>query len=1225
MLSFHSPRHYVISRLSAVLITLAAVFGLTVSGFAQSTISTGSIQGTVTDPSGAVVPNAKVTISNKGTAQAFTITASSAGLYSSGPMVPGEYQVRVEAKGFRTSELSLTVQLGTVSSGSIRLEVGQETQVVEVQASEVQINTEQATVQGVVTPEQIENLPINGRNFLDLAQLEPGIQIQDGAGFDPTKNGFESISIGGRAGRTARIMIDGVDVSDENVGTTTQDIPASAIQEFSIAQSSLDLSSSLTSSGTVDVTTKSGTNTLHGQGFYGFRDQRVGFAAFPGGATPPFQRNQMGGNIGGAIIKDKLFFFGDVERTKQDFGNAVTFSAPFADLNGVYQSPYRDNEYVGRLDWTVRSNMRMFYKFEYNNNSDLKPANNYSPFINRDNTPSHTVGLDFTTGSMTHSIRYGYNYFHNSLGAVASLGGLINPDPNLFLFATAGGLQTGPNTDAPQGTIQANHQLRYDGSKPWKNHIFRFGGAYNRISVGSFAAFGALGAFVAFAPTSPASIAPALGPAGNPADNPLNYVPASVILFNGQGAFSEKEAFGKPSFSGFFDTRFEAYAGDSWKVRPNLTVNFGVHYTLDTNRDNNDLNSNPALSAAIDQYGPGLGNKTSDPHLNFSPEVGIAWSPGGNGKTVIRAGGGLYYENTIINDILFDRVARLPTGLFFGDTGFCGSTFSVQFPGIATPVSSSDGLTLHQICSNPLAQSIGGVTVAKAIADLQTAYQAATLAAGPAGNGQYILNTGGTLGNPANLLAPDYVTPRSFQWNLGFQREIMRGTVLSVDYVHNMGTHFLLGIDTNHVGAARNLNVANAVTAINAAIATNQGSAASCAPATGPGASSQAAVTCYLAHFNGNLASNGKPDADAGNMTEFAANGLDSSGTLPSATAAFPGTNPAVGFGEMYFPIGDSRYDGLQVNLRSNVQHPFAGVAQMNLVFSYALSRLDSNYPYQSAVGGYNSGDQDFENPAVDWDNPNKYFGPAAQDRTHQFSFGPIFQIAHRGPLVSFIGHFDSPLPLTLVLPQVGGGGQPGEIFRTDVTGDGTVGFPAGEGGDIVPGSNVGSFGRSITPGNLNTFINGYNANFAGKLTPAGQALVSANVFTQAQLVSLGAVTPTLDTAPQGNIGMAWLRSVDFHFAWPIKIRERFTIEPSITAFNIFNFANFDTSSDSLSGILDSSQIAVTAPGVAVNDATAFTANCTGTCRAGDRLGPGSGVFALGAPRELEFGLKLSF
>src|SRR5207244_10100540 len=113
-----------------------------------------------------------------------------------------------------------------------KMTIGQSTEVVEGTGSAVAINTEQATVQGGLTTEQIENLPINGRNFLDLAQLEPGVQIQDGGNFDPTKNGFSSISFGGRFGRTARIEVDGVDVSDENVGTTTQNIPEGAIQEF---------------------------------------------------------------------------------------------------------------------------------------------------------------------------------------------------------------------------------------------------------------------------------------------------------------------------------------------------------------------------------------------------------------------------------------------------------------------------------------------------------------------------------------------------------------------------------------------------------------------------------------------------------------------------------------------------------------------------------------------------------------------------------------------------------------------------------------------------------------------------------------------------------------------------------------------------------------------------------------------------------------------------------
>ena len=169
----------------------------------------------------------------------------------------------------------MTIEVGVVATANIALELGSETTVIEVESSVISVNTEQATVQGVLTTHQIENLPLNGRNFLDLAQLEPGVQIQDGANFDPTKNGFSSISFGGRYGRATRIEVDGIDISDETVGTTTQNVPQIAIREFQIGQSNLDLSTELTSSGTVNIVTHSGTNSLHGEGFLYWRGDIV--------------------------------------------------------------------------------------------------------------------------------------------------------------------------------------------------------------------------------------------------------------------------------------------------------------------------------------------------------------------------------------------------------------------------------------------------------------------------------------------------------------------------------------------------------------------------------------------------------------------------------------------------------------------------------------------------------------------------------------------------------------------------------------------------------------------------------------------------------------------------------------------------------------------------------------------------------------------------------------
>src|SRR5579872_860176 len=283
---------------------------------AQTTTGTGSIVGTVTDASGAVVGAAKIKITNTATNQTVTLSSNATGAFNSGALGSGDYKVEISAKGFSTTNQTVVVQVGNTTSLNAKLTVGQESQIVEVQASQVAVNTEQATVQGVLTSSQIENLPVNGRNFLDLAQLEPGVQIQDGTNFDPTKGGYSSISFGGRFGRTARINVDGVDISDETVGTTTQDIPASAIDEFQLSQSSLDLSNDLTSSGAVNVTTKSGTNKLHGEAFGFIRDHSMNAAAV--GGDSPFQRNQFGGSVGGPIIKNKMFFFLDGERIKQD-------------------------------------------------------------------------------------------------------------------------------------------------------------------------------------------------------------------------------------------------------------------------------------------------------------------------------------------------------------------------------------------------------------------------------------------------------------------------------------------------------------------------------------------------------------------------------------------------------------------------------------------------------------------------------------------------------------------------------------------------------------------------------------------------------------------------------------------------------------------------------------------------------------------------------------------
>jgi hypothetical protein len=1210
-----------------MLLALVALSTLLLSSvaFAQTTVAQGSIQGSVTDPTGAVVSGAKITISNKATGQVGTTTSSSSGTYNSGGLIPGDYVIRVEARGFKTSQLPVVVQVAVTASGSIKLELGQESTVVEVQGSAITVNTEQATVQGVLSGEQIDDLPVNGRNFLDLAQLEPGVQLQDGTTFDPTKAGYTSVSINGVFGRTPRIEVDGLDVSDETVGTTTQNIAMSSIQEFNIGRSSLDLSTEVTASGSINLATRSGTNAYHGQAFYNFRDEREGFANFPDGQSFPFQRNQFGGRFGGALIKDKLFFFVDSERIKQDSFNAVSIGAPFGALSGGYTSPFRSTQSSGRLDWAATKDIHVFYKFAYDvnySNSDAF-AGNYSLYSNRDNTFSHAVGVDWNKGSWSNTFRFGYLKFHNLIGgATGSLSGGENPVPGSEIFFGDTNYTSGPNFLAPQQTYQSNKQFKYDGSKVRGSHIIRYGATVNRILGGGFAAFYGLGPQITTFVDTAAALGAAPGStgfgyscdptAGGCSTNVGDYPVQGAILSNGQGFFTETPQFGAPA-GGQADTRFEAYVGDSWKIKPNLTLTYGLRYLRDTGRTDSDLAPIPCSATSLipcqgnllDQFGntPGLGNRVRNPNDDFGPQVGFAWDPTHNGKTVIRGGAGLYYENSIFNNVLFDRPGKLASGLFFatanlscnagafqsGTTGQVG----VLFPGQTTPTTSIDGLDLGtQVCFNPVGSGAG-----QAVADLQTAYDAAVAAAGPAANANFVGNTL-SLGPAAGYAAyvPNYRSTRAYQMNIGIQREIVRGGVLTADFVRNVSLHFPLTIDANHVGDANYLNLPaaqNAISVTNSAFGCGNGfdeASTQCALDAGATINNYTGITANSAGVTAGLGS--------GHASLFGF-GPSAFGLTTAQSAAFGGINPNVGVGYFQYPAGRAVYNALQTEYKQQVHSPFRGISGLNLQIAYTLSRFEGN-------GG---NDQNFSAVAFDFRNPTGAFGPTSLDRTHQFKFGATFDIAHHGPRLSVIGSFLSAAPSTLAL-NTGGQFSPAEIFKTDLTGDGTV-------GDLISSTstkvgNPGTFMRGVTPGNLASVISNFNSNVAGTITPAGQALVSAGLFTQAQLVQAGAVVPQIPAPLANNAGNTMFKDVDTVIAWPFKIHERFTIAPSFSFFNVFNFANF--------GILGANGILTGGPG-----------SVNGTAAGNDpthnvlRSGLGTGVFQAGSPREAEFGLRIDF
>jgi len=1193
MSSKPNPRLHSALRLSwlalAITLLLSSAFLL-----AQTTVGTGSILGTVTDPTSAVVIGAKVVITNEGTGQAQALTTNASGAYTSGPLDPGSYKVKVSAQGFSSVSQTLTVQVGNTATANVTLQVGQESQVIEVQGSQLVVNTSQSEVQGVLNSNQIANLPVNGRNFLDLAQLEPGVQIQDGQNFDPTKAGYSSISFGGRFGRTARVNVDGVDISDETVGTTTADIPASAIDEFQLGQSSLDLSNDLTSSGAVNVTTKSGTNSLHGEAFGFIRDHSFA-ATSPGGHNYPFQREQFGGSVGGAIIKNKVFFFADGERTKQDaFASVLLNGTPFASLGGGFSQPFRESNLLGKLDYNFGNGAKVFYRYSYFANSLFATFGlGYSVYDNKDYTRNHVVGLDFNTGSFSHSIRYSFLKFQNQIvDATLTNKALPYCCTGLEISSTSG-FYVGPNLLAPQSTPQQNNQVKYDGSKVMRSHTIRYGVSYNHIQGGGFADFYGTAPRVRFSTsatncgasgTEACSDFAAAGPFAGGAANPLNWPVTRLYIGNGLGFSTLQPALGFPAGGLGPDNRIGLYVGDAWKIKPNLTLNYGLRYDRDTGRTDSDLPAIPEINAQF----PGFGKPVNQANLNFAPQLGIAWDPMKNGKTVIRAGVGLYYENVIYNNVLFDRPLRERTGAFNAVNFACNS-------GVAGPIPVNGGTISPPagICGN-------NVYIGNVVPQILTFWNQVK-AGNPlnlqAPNPNFIgtLMAGGFAGTSPSLFAPNYKTPRALQMNVGIQREIHQGIVFSADYLRNVETRTLIGVDVNRQGDVSTFNLAGANAAINS---TNASFGCPAGPA-GVGCAITAGAT--MATYAGN---------GLGTASDASGSGCTSAGGI-GHPCAFGGVNQNQA--QMFFlePEGRSEYNALQMTLKQNVNNPMRGVKAANFQVSYSLSRFANSGGVQ-ATGQPADNDQDFVLQAADNNNPGRYFGPSLLDRTHQISFGGYVDVPF-GFRIGLISHFYSPLASSIDAPN---SGAAGEIFRSDFTGDGTVQDP-------IPGTKFGSFERGINASTLTQTINNFNQNVANNPTPAGKVLIANNLMTLAQLQSLGGVVqpvcPPPPTTAAGctnsagsQVDFGWLRATDLKLAWRHTFAERFTIEPSVGFYNIFNFANFNLPPTTMNGILFG-------PG---------SGSINGTTRKDQesfRVGNGTGVYSLGSQRQLEFGLRFTF
>ncbi len=726
--------------------------------FAQSV--TGELVGTVYDSTGAAVPNASIVATNTATGVQLTAPTSASGQYRI-PNVPiGTYDLKVTSQGFNATEVkNLNVALNTTSTANVTLQVGEAKTVIEVTGASVTIDTTTAQVQSTFDQKQLADLPTTstGSGVLNLSLYTSGVSSSGavGVGTGP--------SVGGQRPRNNNFTIEGIDNNSKSVTGPLASIPNDAVAEFSILQNQFSAQYGGSSGGQFNQVIKGGGNAFHGSGYEYLRNRNLDAAdqlSVVNGTDlhPRYDNNRFGGTIGGPILKNKLFFFFNYEYNPigQSGSGGQIFAPTSAGYDALASIPginannlsilktylpaqstavnpaitpngefpvvggktiplgqysflapsYINNyTYLGTVDWTISDKDSLRGRYIRNNQSTQDTSANLPSFWVPFTQPNYLATLtEFHNFSptMTNEFRLGFNRYTQIYNVGAQKAAGLDAFPNLTVDEL--GVNIGPDPNAPQETIQNLYQITNNLSWLKGGHTFTFGGDFRKyISPQSFTQRGR---------------------------GDYEWDSLQSYLLDEIPYFAERTT---GNFIYYGDQiLFGAYANDSWRIRPNLTINLGLRYertTIPYGERLQTVNSISNVPGLISFGEPKVQN------MNFQPRVGIAYSPGTSGRTSIRAGFGINYDK------LFDNLGILSAAPQFQQTVDVGGNPGGNF------------LKNGGIPNNASSGALSATDARRL--------------------------TGGFI--------PDQKLPKSLQWNFGVQRVFLEDYTVELRYLGTRG------------------------------------------------------------------------------------------------------------------------------------------------------------------------------------------------------------------------------------------------------------------------------------------------------------------------------------------------------------------------------------------------------------------------------------------------------